>query len=115
MGVQLKRVYDAPSPDDGYRVLVDRLWPRGVRKDSLVLDQWDKQVAPSAELRRAYHHHDLDDAQFRERYLAELDGNPDVEALAARARTGPVTLLFAARDVSHTHARVLAEAIAALM
>ena len=70
MGVQLKRVYDAPSPDDGYRVLVDRLWPRGVRKDSLVLDQWDKQVAPSAELRRAYHHHVLDDAQFRERYLA---------------------------------------------
>ena len=114
MGVQLKRVYDAPSPDDGYRVLVDRLWPRGVRKDSLVLDQWDKQVAPSAELRRAYHHHVLDDAQFRERYLAELDGNPGVEALARRAREGTVTLLFAARDVAHTHAHVLADALAAV-
>lgn len=115
MGVQLKRVYDAPSPEDGYRVLVDRLWPRGVRRDSLVLDRWDKEVAPSPDLRRAYHHHDLDDAHFRERYLAELDGNPWVEELAGRARTGTVTLLFAARDVVHTHAHVLAKAVSARM
>lgn len=113
MSVKLKRVYEDASADDGYRVLVDRLWPRGVRKDSLVLDRWDKEVAPSAELRRLYHHGVVDDAEFRARYLAELDGNPEVGALAERARSGTVTLLFAARDVARTHAHVLAEAIAA--
>lgn len=111
MTVQIKRVYEDASPTDGYRVLVDRLWPRGVAKASLPMDEWDKDVAPSADLRKAWHHGDIPNDEFYSRYAAELDGNPGVKKLAERAHEGTVTLLIAAKDEEHSHAHVLAKAI----
>ena len=111
MDIKIKRVYEESAAGDGYRILVDRLWPRGVAKSDLVMDEWGKDIAPSAELRKAWHHGDIDDAEFRSRYAAELDGNPGVVALAKKARTDTVTLLIAAKDVARSHAHVLAKAI----
>ncbi|MFT3944675.1 MAG: DUF488 family protein [Ancrocorticia sp.] len=111
MTIRIKRVYEAATPEDGYRVLVDRLWPRGVAKSDLVMDEWGKDASPSAELRKAWHHGDIDDAEFRSRYAAELEGNPAVVALAEKARKGTVTLLIAAKDVGRSHAHLLAQAI----
>lgn len=112
MDIKIKRVYEDATPEDGYRILVDRLWPRGVAKADLVMDEWGKDVAPSAELRKAWHHGDIDDAEFRSRYAAELDGNPAVATLAEKASHGTLTLLIAAKDVERSHAHVLADAIA---
>ncbi len=112
MDIRIKRVYEAAAPEDGYRVLVDRLWPRGIAKANLVMDEWGKDVAPPAQLRTAWHHGDIDDDEFRSRYGAELDGNPAVLALAEKARSGTLTLLIAAKDVTRSHAHVLADAIA---
>ncbi len=111
MNVTIKRVYEEATPEDGYRILVDRLWPRGVAKSDLIMDEWGKDVAPSAELRKAWHHGDIDDEEFRSRYAAELDGNPAVAALAEKARKGTVTLLIAAKDIERSHAHVLARDI----
>ena len=112
MSIRIARVYDEPSAaEDGYRVLVDRLWPRGMRKDRLRLDEWAKDVAPSTELRRAWHSGQIDGDEFAARYAAELDGNPSVAALARRAEAGTVTLLVATRDVAHSHAHVLVRAL----
>jgi uncharacterized protein YeaO (DUF488 family) len=72
--IRVRRVYDAPSPDDGARVLVDRVWPRGLRKDAARLDSWDKDVAPSTELRKWYGHDPAKFGEFRQRYVAELSG-----------------------------------------
>lgn len=115
MPVRVRRVYEDPSDEDGHRVLVDRLWPRGIRKADLVLDAWDKDLAPSTQLRRAFHDGTLDAAEFARRYREELAGNPGLEDLVARARTGTVTLLYAARDTEHNNARVLAEVVTALL
>ncbi len=108
--VRVRRVYDPPGPDDGLRVLVDRLWPRGVAKGAV--DEWDKAVAPSTELRRWYGHEVDKFDTFRERYVAELQAPEPAAALARLrdlARSGPVTLLTATRDVEHSQAAVLAE------
>jgi len=110
MSITIKRVYDDASPDDGYRMLVDRLWPRGLKKEALEMDEWAKELAPSSQLRKAFHNGDVGTAEFRERYLAELDGNPDLDGLRSRAADGPVTLLIAARDVAGSHAHILIEA-----
>lgn len=110
MSVTIKRVYDEPDPDDGHRMLVDRLWPRGVKKEALEMDEWAKDLAPSTQLRKAWHDGDIDAAEFRERYLGELDGNPAVDELRERAAEGPVTLLIAGRDVEGSHAHVIIEA-----
>lgn len=106
--IQVRRVYDPPSPDDGYRVLVDRLWPRGMRKDDLVLDAWLKDIAPSTELRKAYHGERVDFDRFARSYREELEGSPEANdlllALREKARTRTVTLLTASRsDQSHAH------------
>lgn len=106
--IRIKRVYDAAAPEDGYRVLVDRLWPRGVRKDALGMDEWAKDLAPSTALRRAWHHGDISDEAFRDRYAAELDAVPALASLARRCRAGTVTLLVATRDIGRSHAHVLA-------
>jgi uncharacterized protein YeaO (DUF488 family) len=110
--VRVRRIYDDPEPDDGARVLVDRLWPRGVRKDAARLDDWDRDAAPSTELRKWYGHDPAKFSEFRSRYIAEL-GQPGPQAalgrLRALAAAGPVTLLTATRDVSHSEAAVLAE------
>jgi uncharacterized protein YeaO (DUF488 family) len=110
--IQIRRVYDTPSPCGGARVLVDRVWPRGLRKDAARLDDWAKDVAPSAELRKWYGHDPAKFAEFRRRYTAELDTPGPREALArlrALAADGPVTLLTATRDLSLSQAAVLAE------
>ncbi|GAA2138692.1 DUF488 domain-containing protein [Arthrobacter humicola] len=106
----LKRVYDAPADDDGCRVLVDRLWPRGVSKERARLDLWLKDVAPSPPLRTEFGHMQERFAAFRAAYEAELETNPAVQTLyALAAEHGKVTLLFGARDPETNHARVLKE------
>jgi len=110
--VRVRRVYDPPDPADGHRVLVDRLWPRGLSKSAAALDEWVKAVAPSDELRRWYGHEVDKFAAFRERYVAELQAPERAEALAHLRRladSGPLTLLTATRDIEHSQAEVLAE------
>jgi uncharacterized protein YeaO (DUF488 family) len=106
--IRVKRVYEPPEPGDGTRFLVERLWPRGVRKDALELDAWLKDVAPSHELRRWFGHDPARWAEFRKRYASELDARPDPwhEILSA-AKGGTVTLLFSARDTLHNNAVAL--------
>ena len=110
--VAVRRVYDEPLSQDGSRVLVDRLWRRGLRKEHAQLAQWDRDVAPSNELREWYGHDPSKFAEFRRRYLAELaepGRRAALEKLRALALNGPVTLLTATRDVDHSQAAVLAE------
>jgi uncharacterized protein YeaO (DUF488 family) len=110
-GIRVRRVYDAPSPDDGARVLVDRIWPRGLRKDAARLDEWAKDVAPSTELRTWYGHDPARFDEFRGRYLAELtEPGPAAELTKLRslAAAGPVTLLTATRELDISQAAVLA-------
>ncbi len=110
MDVQLKRAYEEPSPADGYRVLVDRLWPRGVRRDRAHLDEWTRELAPSAELRRWFGHDPERYAEFRRRYREELAAHEDkLGELRGRARQGTLTLIYGARDTEHNDAVVLAE------
>jgi uncharacterized protein YeaO (DUF488 family) len=106
--IQTKRVYDLPGPDDGYRVLVDRLWPRGVSRARASLDEWLKDVAPSPQLRTWWDHDPARLAEFTDRYRAELDHNPAIGTLADLRHDHPrVTLLYAARDPQVNHATVL--------
>ncbi|WP_039058146.1 DUF488 domain-containing protein [Enterobacter sp. Bisph1] len=108
--IHCKRVYDPATAEDGYRVLVDRLWPRGIKKSELACDEWNKTLAPSTALRKAFHGEAVDFAAFSERYRDELaTQQAEGRALAARGKTGTVTLLYAAKDTQHNHARVLAE------
>jgi uncharacterized protein YeaO (DUF488 family) len=105
---KLKRVYEAPSPDDGARVLVDRLWPRGVTKAKAALDLWLKDIGPSTELRNWFDHDPAKWSGFKDRYFKELEARTDlVEALRQKERQGPVTLLYAARDEDHNEAVAL--------
>jgi uncharacterized protein YeaO (DUF488 family) len=115
MAVLLKRVYDAPSPKDGARVLVDRLWPRGLTKQAAALDLWLKDVAPSNELRNWYHAHPSQWAKFRKQYLKELSNDSAHAALQqlydlARKKRG-LTLLFASRNVEFNQAVILKQLI----
>lgn len=112
MSLKLKRAYEPPSADDGYRVLVDRLWPRGVSKDEARVDEWLRDLAPSAELRKWFAHDPEKWTEFRRRYLAELKPRGEaIRALATRAKTQTVTLLFAAKDEAHNNAVVLRDLI----
>lgn len=110
--IAYRRIYDQPARSDGMRVLVDRVWPRGVRKDDAHLDEWLREVAPSTELRQWYRHDPDRFAEFRRRYLAELQDPRRRELtqhLRSLARTHDLTLLTATRDVEHSQAAVLAE------
>jgi uncharacterized protein YeaO (DUF488 family) len=110
--VRLRRVYEAPEPSDGQRVLVDRLWPRGLSKNKAALDEWLKTVAPSDELRRWYGHQPDKFPAFRQRYEQELrspERSAALDHLRQLARGGTVTLLTATRDIEHSEAAVLAE------
>ncbi|QKV91693.1 DUF488 family protein [Streptomyces sp. NA02950] len=113
-GVRVRRVYEAPEPDDGTRVLVDRIWPRGLAKEDARLDEWAKAAAPSTELRRWYGHEPRRYAQFARRYRAEL-AEPEraeaVDRLRELAAAGPMTLLTATKDLDHSHAPLLADAV----
>ena len=111
MTVRIKRVYDPPSPQDGVRVLVDRLWPRGLTKKDAALDVWMKDIAPSNELRKWYHAHPVEWPKFREKYLAELTTDAAHAALQqlhelAHKKRG-VTLLYASKSLDHNHALAL--------
>ncbi|GAA1978716.1 DUF488 domain-containing protein [Amycolatopsis minnesotensis] len=111
--VRVARVYDRPRPEDGTRVLVDRLWPRGLKKDAAALDEWCRDVAPSTELRTWYGHDPGRFAEFAERYRGELAEPARAGALASLRETGgTVTLLTATRDLDTSHATVLAATLA---
>ena len=108
--IRLKRVYEKPTEDDGYRVLVERLWPRGVRREDARIDLWLKDAAPSQELRKWYAHDVAKWDEFRRRYLAELETARDgLGDFARRCRHGTVTFVFAAKDPEHCSALVLKE------
>jgi uncharacterized protein YeaO (DUF488 family) len=107
MSFQIKRVYEPASPSDGTRVLVDRLWPRGVKKSSAHLDYWMKDVAPSPQLRVWFGHKPERFAEFKKRYVKELAGNPELAELRKLGRGALVTLLYGARDPELNDAVVL--------
>lgn len=118
--IHLKRIYDEPADDDGLRVLVDRLWPRGITRDAAALHHWSKDLAPSPDLRTWFDHQPTRFARFTQQYRAEL-AEPEPAAAAhallarARAPTPPaLTLVYAAKDPTHNHARVLRDHLLAL-
>jgi uncharacterized protein YeaO (DUF488 family) len=111
--VHAKRIYEDSSPDDGYRVLIDHTWPRGISRDRPRLDAWAKELAPSAELRKWFDHSPSRFQGFRTRYRRELASHIDIlDELRRRAASGTVTILYAARDREHNNAVVLVELLA---
>ena len=114
--IRIKRVYEPPAPDDGYRVLVDRLWPRGLKREAAHIDAWLKELAPSNELRRWFSGEDATWPEFARRYREELASADKAESLAdlkARSRRGMVTFLYAKRDTHENNAVVLRDYLAA--
>jgi len=108
--VRLKRAYEAPSSSDGTRILIDRLWPRGLRKEDAAIDQWAKDLAPSTALRKWFGHDPERWPEFKERYAEELSGQSEAfEQLRALARNGTVTLIYSAHDEAHNNAVALRE------
>jgi uncharacterized protein YeaO (DUF488 family) len=106
--IQIKRMYDAPEADDGFRILVDRLWPQGISKERAALDEWAKEIAPSPELRVWFGHDPAKFTEFSKRYTTELRHNPATSAFVKKVKAHPsVTLLFAAKDPKVNHAAVL--------
>jgi uncharacterized protein YeaO (DUF488 family) len=106
--IQIKRVYEPPSARDGKRFLVERLWPRGIKKENLEMDAWLKEIAPSPELRRWFAHDPAKWKEFQQRYRAELRSHPEaLQPLLNAARRGNVTLLYSARDQEHNSALLL--------
>jgi uncharacterized protein YeaO (DUF488 family) len=112
LDVRIKRIYDEPDRGDGYRVLIDHVWPRGVTRERAALDEWAKELAPSAELRQWFAHLPERFPAFRSKYLQELKAHDDrIDELCRRANAEPVTILYAARDREHNNAVVLADRI----
>jgi uncharacterized protein YeaO (DUF488 family) len=108
--VRIKRAYDDVEPGDGYRILIDHVWPRGISRERARLDEWARELAPSDELRKWFDHEPARFARFRARYRHELAGQAErVDALRERAERGRVTIVYAARDREHNNAVVLAE------
>ena len=108
--IRTKRVYELPAEDDGTRFLVERLWPRGMKKESLHMDAWLKDVAPSDALRRWFGHDPAKWAEFRDRYFAELEAAPEaIQPIVEAVRHGDVTLLYSAHDTEHNNAAALKE------
>lgn len=110
--VWLRRAYEPPTRNDGYRILVDRLWPRGVSKDDLELDEWCRDIAPSDDLRKWFGHDASRWDEFRERYRSEIDEQRDLlDTIVEHTKQGRITLVFGARDEEHNNAVVLRELI----
>lgn len=108
MNVRIKRVYEAPSPEDGKRILIDRLWPRGLTKEGAKVDLWLKDIAPSTDLRKWFGHDPEKWPEFQKRYQKELETNTAVVAeLCAELKHGPITLVYGAKDEEHNDAVVL--------
>jgi uncharacterized protein YeaO (DUF488 family) len=106
--IKIKRIYDPPADDDGLRVLVDRLWPRGIKKIDAKVDLWAKQIAPTTELRKWFDHDPEKFEEFRSRYAREFESNADaVKQIIDAAGNRAITLLYAARDTTYNHATVL--------
>ncbi|BBO20577.1 MAG: hypothetical protein HKUEN07_16810 [Rhodocyclaceae bacterium] len=111
MDIKLKRAYAAPAKSDGERILVDRLWPRGLSRDKAAIDHWLKEVAPSNELRQWFGHDPEKWPEFRKRYRAELKDNPALAELRDLSRKGTVTLVYSAKDELHNQAVVLRQVL----
>lgn len=110
LDVRAKRIYDPADQDDGYRVLIDHVWPRGISKERARLDEWAKELAPSDELRKWFDHDPVRFEEFRVRYRHELAARSErLEELSRHAAPGPLTILYAARDEQHNNAVVLCE------
>ena len=108
--IRIKRAYEPPAPEDGTRILIDRLWPRGVKKETLALSQWNKELSPSTELRQWFGHDPALWLEFRQRYAAELQPHAELfDALRALARQGTITLVYGAHDETHNNAVALRE------
>ena len=108
--IRLKRAYEPPGPDDGIRILIDRLWPRGIKKAEAAIDEWLKEIAPSTNLRKWFGHDPARWQEFRRRYKTEIRQNPDeFDRLQELARRGRITLVFSAHDEAHNDAVVLKE------
>lgn len=106
--IRLKRIYEDPSPGDGYRVLVDRVWPRGMTKEKAAIDLWAKDVAPSTELRKWFDHDPAKWDEFQQKYRKEIEDNlPAVREIASKAKGKTLTLLYGAKDEEHNQAVVL--------
>lgn len=106
--IVIKRIYETPSPQDGYRVLVDRLWPRGISKEHAAVDEWAKELAPSSKLRRWFHHDPELWEDFSEKYLKELNENNESTAFLKRHKDQEkITLVYAAKDEKHIHPIIL--------
>lgn len=110
--IRIKRIYDPPSASDGKRILIDRLWPRGVKKDEARIDEWLKDIAPSDDLRKWFGHDPEKWPEFRKKYQKELQGNGEtVKRLRSEAKRGTVTLLYSAKDEEHNNAVVLKDVV----
>lgn len=110
MEIKIKRAYDSPSDDDGYRILVDRLWPGGISKEKAKVDFWPKELAPSTELRRWYGHDPEKWSEFKSRYFAELDGNPELaNELLEYVLKGTVTFIYSSKEQRLNNAVALKE------
>ncbi len=108
--IKIKRIYDPASPEDGRRVYIDRLWPRGMNKEEAKIDQWLKEISPSDTLRKWFGHDPLKYAEFKKRYKKELEKHSEVlETIKQEAKRKTVTLLFSAKDVEHNNAMVMRE------
>jgi uncharacterized protein YeaO (DUF488 family) len=108
MRIAIKRVYQEPDPTDGFRILVDRLWPRGLSKERAKVDLWIKEIAPSTELRKWFHHDPAKWTDFQKRYRQELKSkSSELEILKEKTHEGPLTLLYGAKDEAHNEAVVL--------
>ena len=110
MGMKIKRVYDKPAKSDGYRVLIDRIWPRGLTKSDARIDEWLKEIAPSTGLRKWFNHDPAKWEQFKKKYAAELkEHREELEKLARESRKRTVTFVFGAKDTAHSNAMALKE------
>jgi len=115
MTIKIKRIYDEPGPEDGYRVLVDRLWPRGLTKEKAHLDEWAKEIAPSNELRKWFHADRTKWSEFKRKYLAELKARQEqLNHLALLSRKGQLTLLYSSVETERNHAVILADLLVKL-
>jgi|SRR5215472_4778107 uncharacterized protein YeaO (DUF488 family) len=116
VGLKVKRVYDAPAKSDGRRVLVDRIWPRGLKKSEARIDEWLRKIAPSTGMRKWFNHDPRKWEQFKKKYGAELkEHREEVEKLGRDSRKRTVTLLFGAKDTAHNNALALKEYVEGLM
>ena len=112
--IKITRVYDPFEPEDGKRILIDRLWPRGIKKEDLKMDEWLKEIAPSDKLRKWFSHDPKKYQEFKKRYAKELEDKSEIlKRIKSEARKGTITILFSAKDTEHNNATVLKELLSA--